>query len=185
MESIALRLQEKDGQQLACVPVIGRVSLLSALPKVLVEDSVIGTVNTLRTTRALLMPKGGPWILRKRLLKERDQGLDVGTPLLEIALWEVVSGTPEAVDAESDKQTWDSPMAGQFYLRPAPDQPAFIQIGDIVETGTQIGLVEVMKFFYPLNFELEGRWKITDIIAQDSTSLDAGDPVIAIEPADG
>lgn len=184
MKSIELKLQLHDNTLYACAPQVGRVSLFSQLPRLLTEGSVVGTVETLRTTYALQLPAGGPWTLRAREIDERDTGVGVGARLLELKVWEEGS-----IDADRDTQNdgsenYASPMAGQFFLRPSPDKPPFIQVGDIIEPGTQLGLVEVMKFFYPLVFEGEGRWKITEILAEDSTSLDAGDSVIRIERAD-
>ncbi|MER5173882.1 acetyl-CoA carboxylase [Thioclava kandeliae] len=40
-----------------------------------------------------------------------------------------------------------SPVPGTFYRKPAPDQPAFKDIGENVAAGDTIGLVEVMKTF--------------------------------------
>lgn len=184
MKPLELKLQIHDDTLYACAPQVGRVSLFSQLPRLLTEGSVVGTAQTLRTTYTLQMPAGGPWTLRRREVDERDTGVGVGAQLLELQLWEE-GGADEHSDAHADgSEHYTSPMAGQFYLRPAPDKPAFIRVGDIIEPGTQLGLVEVMKFFYPLVFEGEGRWKITEIFAEDSTSLDAGDPVIGMERAE-
>jgi acetyl-CoA carboxylase biotin carboxyl carrier protein len=40
-----------------------------------------------------------------------------------------------------------SPMSGVFYATPTPGAPAFVKIGDHVEHGDTVGLVEAMKLF--------------------------------------
>lgn len=181
MSSIALIVESgADGLE-ARIPAIGRVSLFSQLPEVLTEGSVVGHVTTLRQTRTLVMPAGGPWVIRQVLIPSRDVGVGVKTPLLTLRNWDEEAAAGDAAAADEAGQLYASPMAGQYYRRPAPDQAPFIEVGDIIEPGTQIGLVEVMKFFYPLVFEGKGKWRITELLAGESSSLEAGDPVIRIE----
>lgn len=180
MKSIELTLQEQDQKLYACAPHVGRVSLFSQLPDVLTAGSMIGTLQVLRTNHALIMPSGGPWRVRKNHVHMRETGVGVGDILVELQSWEDQDG--DAAEADEHHGThYGSPMAGQFYLRPSPEDPPFISVGDTIEPGTQLGLVEVMKFFYPLIFEGEGQWKITEILAEDASALEAGDPVIAME----
>jgi acetyl-CoA carboxylase biotin carboxyl carrier protein len=40
-----------------------------------------------------------------------------------------------------------APMVGTFYLRPSPDQPPFVAVGDVVQATDTVCLVEVMKMF--------------------------------------
>jgi len=40
-----------------------------------------------------------------------------------------------------------APMSGIFYRQPAPDQPAYVEIGDMVEKKQVLGLLETMKVF--------------------------------------
>lgn len=49
-----------------------------------------------------------------------------------------------------------SPVPGTFYRRPAPDQPPFKEVGDRVEPGDVIGLVEVMKTFTEVTSDVAG-----------------------------
>ena len=49
-----------------------------------------------------------------------------------------------------------SPLPGTFYRKPAPDQPAFKEVGDTVAVGDVIGLVEVMKSFHEIKSDGAG-----------------------------
>ncbi|MEV4015101.1 biotin/lipoyl-containing protein [Nonomuraea angiospora] len=43
-----------------------------------------------------------------------------------------------------------APLMGVFYQRPAPDQPPFVQVGQQVEAGEQVAIVEAMKMMNPV-----------------------------------
>ncbi|MEQ9240472.1 acetyl-CoA carboxylase biotin carboxyl carrier protein [Roseovarius indicus] len=49
-----------------------------------------------------------------------------------------------------------APMSGMFYASPAPGKPAFVEVGQAVSAGDQLGIVEVMKLFTPLTSEMDG-----------------------------
>lgn len=49
-----------------------------------------------------------------------------------------------------------APMGGIFYAAPAPGKPAFVEIGQKVHKGDQLGIVEVMKLFTPVMADAEG-----------------------------
>lgn len=46
-----------------------------------------------------------------------------------------------------------SPMDGMFYLSPSPTDAPFVKVGDSIMPGQTIGLIEVMKSFYPLKYQ--------------------------------
>jgi acetyl-CoA carboxylase biotin carboxyl carrier protein len=78
----------------------------------------------------------------------------------------------------SEKQIL-SPLPGTFYRKPAPDQPPFKEVGDTVALGEVVGLVEVMKTFYEVKSELEG--KVAKILAENEAAVQAGEPLIELE----
>ena len=49
-----------------------------------------------------------------------------------------------------------SPMVGTFYRRPAPDQPAFVEVGQHVEAGETLCLIEAMKLFNEIVADVSG-----------------------------
>jgi biotin carboxyl carrier protein len=65
-----------------------------------------------------------------------------------------------------------SPLPGTFYRRPAPDQPAFKNLGDAVAVGDVIGLIEVMKSFHEVLADAAGT--ITAFPADDEEPVMAG-----------
>ena len=67
-----------------------------------------------------------------------------------------VSGSMHAVATDTEETAGDLPegtyavrssIHGMFYHRPRPDEPPYVEIGTLVDQGTTLGLVEVMKCF--------------------------------------
>ncbi|WP_289141419.1 acetyl-CoA carboxylase [uncultured Brevibacillus sp.] len=56
----------------------------------------------------------------------------------------------------SEKKVILSPLPGVFYRKPSPDQPDYVQEGDMVKSGDIVGLIEVMKNFYEVKVEEDG-----------------------------
>ncbi|HWL21858.1 MAG TPA: acetyl-CoA carboxylase [Bradyrhizobium sp.] len=72
-----------------------------------------------------------------------------------------------------------SPLPGTYYRRPAPDQPAYKDVGDQVAVGEVVGLIEVMKSFIEVKSELGG--KIVAFLIENEDPVMAGQPIVAIE----
>ena len=73
------------------------------------------------------------------------------------------------VAAEDSGSSITSPIVGTFYRKPAPDKAAFIEIGDHVNVGDVVCIVEAMKMMNEIKSELSGT--VTAI------KVDDGEPV--------
>lgn len=73
-----------------------------------------------------------------------------------------------------------SPMVGIFYRSPSPNDPSFVEIGDRVEVGQTVGLVEAMKVFNEIVSEVEG--VIVAIHAQNSDLVESGSSLMLVRP---
>ena len=72
-----------------------------------------------------------------------------------------------------------SPLPGTFYRKPAPDQPVYKEVGDMVAPGDTVGLIEVMKSFTSVTVEVAGR--IAGFHIDDDDAVMAGQPPVDIE----
>ena len=72
-----------------------------------------------------------------------------------------------------------SPLPGTFYRRPAPDKPTYKEPGDAVAIGDALGLVEVMKTFYEVKSDADG--KIVRYLVENEEAVQAGQPLVEIE----
>jgi acetyl-CoA carboxylase biotin carboxyl carrier protein len=73
-----------------------------------------------------------------------------------------------------------APMVGTFYQSPEPGAPPFVEKGDLVDRGRQVGILEVMKLMMPVEADCAGR--VVEIIAPDGGPVEYGQPLIAVVP---
>ena len=71
-----------------------------------------------------------------------------------------------------------SPMVGVFYRAPSPADPNFIEIGDRVEAGQTVALVEAMKVFNEIVAETAGT--VVEIKPQSSDLVETGQVIITL-----
>ena len=74
-----------------------------------------------------------------------------------------------------------SPMVGTFYLRPSPDQPAFVTVGGAVQADDTVCLVEVMKMFNTVKADVAGT--VERIVVDNGKPVQHDQIVMLIKPA--
>lgn len=87
---------------------------------------------------------------------------------------------PAAAD-DSKFLTIKSPMVGTFYRSAGPDKPPFIKIGDAVDAGTKVCIIEAMKLFNEIESEVKG--KVVKILVEDASPVEYDQPLFLVEPA--
>src|SRR5437773_784816 len=70
----------------------------------------------------------------------------VAAPVPTVAPASTVPAKPAAAD-ESKYLTVRSPMIGTFYRTPSPDKPPFVNVGDDIQSGKVLCIIEAMKLF--------------------------------------
>lgn len=73
-----------------------------------------------------------------------------------------------------------APLVGTFYAAPSPGAPPFVQPGDRVETGQQLGIIEAMKLMNPLEATRPGR--VVEVLVGDGEPVEYGEPLVLIDP---
>jgi acetyl-CoA carboxylase biotin carboxyl carrier protein len=79
------------------------------------------------------------------------------------------------------EHTVASALPGSFYRRPSPDAPAYVEEGAEVKTGDVIGLVEIMKSFYEVVSDADGR--LVRFLVENEALVDVGEGVAVLELA--
>ena len=82
-------------------------------------------------------------------------------------------------DARNNKNAVMAPMVGTAYLSPAPGARPFIEVGATVKEGQTILIIEAMKTMNQIPAPRSG--KITEILVQDASPVEYGEPLIVIE----
>lgn len=95
------------------------------------------------------------------------------------------SNTPEAASSEtggSDANLIEikSPMVGTFYRSSSPDKPAFVSVGDSIENGSVVCIIEAMKLFNEIESEVSG--KIVKVMVEDASPVEYDQVLFLVEP---
>ena len=89
--------------------------------------------------------------------------------------------TPEPAAAKTENLlTIKSPMIGTFYRSPGPDKASFVNIGDEVQVGKVVCIIEAMKLFNEIESEVAG--KIVKVLAEDASPVEFDQPLFLVEP---
>jgi acetyl-CoA carboxylase biotin carboxyl carrier protein len=88
-------------------------------------------------------------------------------------------GSPAAETAEKLHEV-KSPIVGTFYESPAPGAPSFVQVGDQVEAGQVLCIVEAMKLMNEIESDMAG--EVVRRIASSGQPVEYGQPLFEIRP---
>ena len=72
-----------------------------------------------------------------------------------------------------------SPMVGTFYKASSPDSPPFVKIGDMIEPGKTVCIIEAMKIMNEIKSEIKGRVK--EIVVENAQAVEFNQPLIIVE----
>ena len=90
---------------------------------------------------------------------------------------------PKTAGEESGRRVViKSPMVGTFYRAAAPDAPAFVEVGQDVEVGQVLCIIEAMKLMNEIKSETAGR--VVEVLMENGEAVEFGQPLFAIEPLD-
>lgn len=86
-----------------------------------------------------------------------------------------------STDDANHEHVVNSPMVGTFYRSPGPDSDAFVNEGDKVKKGDTLCIIEAMKLMNEIEAEYTGT--VTEILVDNATPLEYGQPIFVITPA--
>ena len=73
-----------------------------------------------------------------------------------------------------------SPIIGTFYRRPSPEKDPFINVGNKIDEGTVVGIVEAMKLFNEIESEISGT--IVKVLVDDMSPVEYDQPLFLVDP---
>jgi acetyl-CoA carboxylase biotin carboxyl carrier protein len=89
-----------------------------------------------------------------------------------------VAPAAPAAEAEEKLHEVKSPIVGTFYESPSPGAPAFVKVGDQVEVGQVLCIVEAMKLMNEIESDVAG--EVVKRIAASGQPVEYGQPLFAI-----
>ena len=88
--------------------------------------------------------------------------------------------TPAATSIVSDKyEAITSPIVGTFYRKPSPEAAEFCNVGEVIEAGQVLCLVEAMKLFNEIDAEFKCR--IVEIVKENAAPVEYGETLFLVE----
>ena len=126
--------------------------------------------------------------LKLKLKKSAGNDMVMGTPThyavesLPAPKASAVSIPPVSGPADPSKNNKDikSPMVGTFYRSPSPETESFVEVGQTVEVGQVVCIVEAMKLMNEIKSEVRG--KITEVAVQNSEPVEFGQTLFVVDP---
>jgi acetyl-CoA carboxylase biotin carboxyl carrier protein len=140
----------------------------------LVENSGIAELEIsegeerVRITRSL--PAGTP--------PATEQGAQLATPVAALASSQAAPPAPTAVPAEAEGHVVKSPMVGTFYRSASPGAKPFVEIGDEVQAGDPLCIIEAMKLMNEIEADQAGVVKA--ILIENGQPVEYGQALVVI-----
>ena len=72
-----------------------------------------------------------------------------------------------------------APLVGTFYTSASPESDPYVKVGDTVEAGQVLGIVEAMKLMKEIEAEFSGT--VTKILVENEQVVEYGQPLFVIE----
>jgi acetyl-CoA carboxylase biotin carboxyl carrier protein len=123
--------------------------------------------------------------LKIRLKKSPEPGREIIIEKTSAAIEKQYTGAEQletAAKEAAEKKLVEikAPLVGTFYRAPSPDAEPFVEIGQEVEVGQVVCVVEAMKLMNEIKSEIKGR--IIDILAENADPVEYGQIMFLVEP---
>jgi len=189
---LVARTEGAEGAVLVRSPAVG---VVEGLPD---AGQMIGpgcaSIRLVRGGRPCLLrlPTGVQGIVLERMVPAGSVPVEYGQPLLRVG--EAGAAKAEAAAAAEASEGGEAGLfairaatEGVFYRRPGPDRPAYVEVGSLVQPGTVLGLVEVMKSFNPVVYgsaaELPAKGTVAKVAVADSAEISFGQVLLWVKGA--
>lgn len=185
---------DDDNGVIVSAPAVGWFADGARVGEVLVGGSRVGRVRVLDQWVDVVLPAGTAGRVESRTVVHRREAVGFGEPLLRLVAVEgeglEMAGPAAAASASSDLPEGafavTSPTHGMFYRRPKPEAPCYVEVGQVVEEGTTLALVEVMKCFSAIAYGGDGlppRAEILEIRTADGVEVAADEVLFVVKAA--
>ncbi len=116
------------------------------------------------------------------------QQIPVSTPAAQAPVApqpaEPATNAPESSSEGSEDSkyiTIKSPIIGTFYRKPSPDKPVFVEVGQTINQGDVLCVIEAMKLFNEIESEVSG--KIIKVLIDDASPVEFDQPLFLVDPS--
>jgi acetyl-CoA carboxylase biotin carboxyl carrier protein len=96
-----------------------------------------------------------------------------------VAVAESSGGPPPSAPGD-DLHVIKSPIVGTFYAAPTPESGPFVKVGDTVQAGQTVCIIEAMKLMNEIEAEISG--EVARILVENGQPVEYGEPLFALRP---
>lgn len=190
-DRIELTVEHGDGpEMLLLAPAPGFFSCALERGRSVVPGQEAGVLLRLGRAARLVVPEG----VRGSIVSERPEPVHApvghGQILYRLvpldAAVEIEGPGSAAPLSESGGLVLGSPQSGRFYRRSSPDAEPYVSAGDVIEDGSPVGLIEVMKTFTHVPYRAHGglpkRARIERVLVEDGEDVIEGQVLLEVSP---
>jgi acetyl-CoA carboxylase biotin carboxyl carrier protein len=141
----------------------------------LVEESGINEIEISEGEESIRINKGGTLIQAPLMQAAPAPVAAPAAPATPAAAAPATEATPAALSGHVVR----SPMVGTFYASPSPESPSFVEVGQHVNAGDTLCIVEAMKMMNQIEADKSG--VIKEILAQNEDAIEFDQPLFIIE----
>jgi len=148
----------------------------------LLETTEITRISWRRGPERLLITRGhGPEPIVQVAPAPASAPLPPMLPVANAPRASPAAGATAPPENEKTGNLVTSPFVGTFYRTPAPEQPAFVEVGSVVKKGQVLCIIEAMKLMNEIEADEPG--KITEILVENGQPVEFSQPLFRFEPA--
>lgn len=144
-----------------------------------IDESSLAYVNVETESHHVIISKEVPQMEMKQVDSPQAQTITEPSVENEVRTVEIQKETKENVEIEVKGEVIEAPMVGVVYLQATPDADPYVKVGDKVEQGDVICIVEAMKLMNEIQAPFSG--VITEVLVQNEEVVEYGQPLLRME----
>ena len=141
-----------------------------------IDESSLAYVDVETESHHVIISKEVPQMRMKQ--EDSPQAQTITEPSVENEV-RTVEIPKENVEIEVKGEVIEAPMVGVVYLQATPDADPYVKVGDKVEQGDVICIVEAMKLMNEIQAPFSGI--ITEVFVQNEEVVEYGQPLLRME----
>jgi acetyl-CoA carboxylase biotin carboxyl carrier protein len=118
-------------------------------------------------------PQGG---VLPQGLPRQPQATELPAPALAAP-----TAAPASVTVSEDLHTIKSPIVGTFYAAASPEAPPFVKVGDVIQVGQVVCIIEAMKLMNEIEADVSG--ELVRVLIENGQPVEYGQGLFAIRAA--
>jgi len=136
----------------------------------------------IRLKKAIQQPSAAPVLALPVAQAAATHGIQAQAPPIapQTAVEAGAGPSQPTPTAAADEHIIKSPIVGTFYAGPSPDAGPFVRVGDFVEAGQTVCIIEAMKLMNEIEADIAG--EVARVLVENAQPVEYGEPLFALRP---